>query len=146
MARAVIAVPHQYTWDTRKQSSCHHERHAVLHFGVVAYRYYGVSDDCDWKHEQHDDATKSQPVGNDGDDDCEDGSDGVRDDGPKLSFVRVRGEVEIVDDGWEKQAKRIKAAENGEVTGCREPDLQVEYSAVNFGPREFLIVVGAELY
>lgn len=80
VARAVIAVPHQYAWYARVQPRCHHECHAVLHIRIGAYRDDGISDDANWECEQHDDATESQAVGEDGDDNCEDGGYGVRDD------------------------------------------------------------------
>jgi hypothetical protein len=55
-----------------------------------------------------------------------------------LGFVGVGGEA-AADDGGEEQAEWVQPAEDAEVGCGREPDLDVENAAADFGPGEGLV-------
>lgn len=67
-----------------------------------------VADDGNGEGTQHDWAAEGEAVGENGDEDGEDGSDGVRNDGPELGFIGVLGEA-VVDDCGEEEAEGVEA-------------------------------------
>lgn len=108
VASRIIAVPRKNTRDGGKHACSHKKRHSVLYFRVRRLADDSVADDCNGEGTQHDWAAESEAVGENGDDDGEDGSDGVRNDGPELGFVRVLSEA-VVDDCGEEEAERVEA-------------------------------------
>jgi hypothetical protein len=64
-----------------------------------------ISNNSKGENEEHDDTTEFEAVGHNGDDDCEDGGDGVGDHGPELCFVG--GVAELDDDGWEEETEGV---------------------------------------
>jgi hypothetical protein len=101
----------------------------------------GVANNRRDENKEHDYSTEFEAVGDDCDDDCADGGDGVGDDGPELCFVG--GIAELDNDGGEEETERVEASEDAEVGCCAEPGGDVEDSAADFGPLEGFVVMFA---
>ena len=66
-----------------------------------------ISDDGGDQDEEHNDATEFEPIGYEGDGDCHDGCNGVRDDGPQLGFIGSVAELD--DDSGEEETEGVEA-------------------------------------
>ena len=106
MPRTVVGIPHQDGRHRTIHSRRHQESHPVLHFRVVDadISYDGISDDSWDQGEKHDDATKLQAVGDNGNDDSQDGGDGVWNYGPELGFICCIAEL----DDDRRKLKRVR--------------------------------------
>ena len=69
MSRRVVRQPHQDAWHTGVLSSCHEEGHAILNARGVNVGDGCVSNDGDWKSEEHHHASQTETIGDDGDND-----------------------------------------------------------------------------
>lgn len=122
MACRVVRVPGQNTRDRGVHARGHEEGHPVLDFGGGSDADDGIADNGNREGGEHDGSAQGQAVGHEGCDDGEESGDGVGDYGPELCFVGVGGEAAF-DDSGQKEAERVKTAQDAEVSGCAEPDL-----------------------
>jgi hypothetical protein len=143
MPRAIIRVPDQHTRHTSIHSRGHHESHPILDLRVfdTLVGDDGVANNRGDENKEHDYATEFKAIGDDSNDNCADGCDGVGDDGPELCFVG--GIAELYNDGREEETEGVEACEDAEVGCCTEPGGDVENSAADFRPLEGFVVMFA---
>lgn len=143
MPGTIIGVPDQHTRNTSIHARGHHKSHPVLDLRVFDTLVCddGVANNRRDENKEHDYTTEFEAVGDDCDDDCADGCNGVGDDGPELCFVGSIAELD--NDGGEEETEGVEAGEDAEVGCCAEPGGDVEDSAPDFGPLEGFVVMFA---
>jgi hypothetical protein len=138
VASGVVTIPGKNARYRRIHSRSHEERHTVLYFGVRGLANNSIPDNSYRKCTQHDRSTKVEAIRQQRNSHRENRSHGVRDDCPELRLIGVLSEA-VVDDCGQKEAEGVETTQNTKIRQRREPDLDVEDAALDFGPIEAFV-------